>query len=248
MDHRAGPSAGLSQGVAGPGAFADDDGSVPGPVAAVLARRAEGRAWLSDLVPVLARHRLLVPLLEVEGDLLEGDDADPCAGQDRAVAAVSVRTDEGTVGLAFTGLPALAQWDPAARPMPVESTRVAAALLAEGGIGLVIDAAGPLPVRLSGPALRRLATGEPWPPPWQDVAVRDAVAVELAPAVQSGDLAVRLAAPGAEQGAELVVELRFAPGLPAELAADRSRLVAERLAACASLRAVFDGVLAVRLV
>ena len=89
----------------GPGAFAADDGSVPPDVADVLARRASGHAGIREVVMCLTAHRLIVPLLEVDGDLLEGDDTDPCAGSDRAVAAVSMRDPEGRpLGLAFTGM------------------------------------------------------------------------------------------------------------------------------------------------
>ena len=135
-----------------------------------------------------------MPLLEVDGDLLEGDDADPCAGSDRAVAAVSIRDpQDGTVvGLAFTGMAPLQAWDPAARPMPVTAARAAAAVLAEGGQVLLLDAGSPAPVQLRGQALLRLATGAPWPDPWEDAAVRAAVIAELAPVLASGEVHVRL--------------------------------------------------------
>ena len=182
-------------GLGGPSAFADDDGSTPDEIAEVLARRAKGIAGQRELVTTLGRHRLLVPLLEVDADLLDDDDSDPCAGQDRAVAAVSMRTDRGTVGLAFSGMEALLAWDPAARPMPVEAARVAAAVLAEGGVALLVDPAGPVPTRLEGVALVRLATAEQWPEPWVDPVVRQAVVAELAPVLASGEVKVRLAAP-----------------------------------------------------
>lgn len=236
----------------GPSPFADDDGSVPGEVAEVLQRLRAGRAGLRDVVPVLAAHRLLVPLLEVDADLLEGDDADPCTGQDRAVAAVSMRTEQGSVGLAFTGMAALVAWDPLARPLPVPATRLAAAILAEEGIGLVVDPGAPGALRLAGAALVRLAQGGPWPLPWQDPAVQQAVTGELAPALSAGDLGVRLGQPpdsdGGGAGPSLLVELRFPPGLGDAERESRSAVVARRLRGSAALRAVFDGVLAVRAV
>ena len=233
-------------------AFDGDDGSVPADVAEVLIRRATGRAAMREVVAVLARHRLLVPLLEVDGDLLEGDDADPCAGQDRAVAAVSMRTRAGSVGLAFTGLAPMAAWDPRARPMPTDASRVAAALLAEGGIGLLVDAAAPTQCRIEGQALRRLAAESDWPEPWLDPLVRQAVVAELAPALASGEISVRLA-PSEAKGdpmpggveEELLVELRFPVGTSADLSMQRAASVADRLARSGTLRAVFDGVLAV---
>jgi hypothetical protein len=245
----------------GPGAFAADDGSVPADVADVLARRASGTAGIGEVVARLAAHRVLVPLLEVEGDLLEGDDADPCAGSDRAVAAVSVREPDGTpVGLAFTGMAPLVKWDASARPLPVEATRAAGAILAEGGRALLVDPGSPLAVRIEGVALARLATGEPWPDPWEDTAVREAVIAELGPVLASGEVRVRLAAPegvvpgvsgGDAAGAEapgLVLEVRFPGQVPAGQAEQRAAVIATRMSQSVALREVFDGVLAVTVV
>ena len=146
----------------GPGAFAADDGSVPPDVADVLARRAAGSAGIREVVMCLTAHRLLVPLLEVDGDLLEGDDSDPCAGSDRAVAAVSMREPDGRpLGLAFTGMAPLVAWDASARPLPVEASRAAGAIVAEGGRALLVDAGSAHALRIEGLALARLASGEP---------------------------------------------------------------------------------------
>lgn len=242
------------------GDFGHDDGSVPAEVAAVLAARASGAAGIREVVTVLARHRLLVPLLEVDADQLEGDDADPCAGQDRAVAAVSLRTDAGAVGLAFTGMDPLRAWRSEARPMPVPATRVAEALLAEGAVALVLDPSVGAPVRLTSLALARLAGGGTWPEPWDDPVVRQAVVAELAPVLASGEVQVRLAPPDdddagrgpdravARQVVGLLVEVRFASDLAADVAGSRTAVIAERLAASELLREAFDGVLAVRAV
>jgi hypothetical protein len=251
----------------GPGAFATDDGSVPTEVAEVLDRRATGSAGIREVVACLAAHRLLVPLLEVDGDLLEGDDSDPCAGSDRAVAAVSVREPDGTpLGLAFTGMAPLLAWDPAARPLPVQAARAGGAILAEGGRALLLDAGSPHALRIEGAALVRLASGEGWPDPWADPVVRDAVLVELGPVVASGEVQVRLADPGpvgspagipAAPGGTppaggrepgLVLEVRFPDDLASDQAEQRATVIATRMSQSAALREVFDGVLAVRVV
>ncbi|MCU0263992.1 MAG: SseB family protein [Candidatus Nanopelagicales bacterium] len=247
----------------GPGAFAADDGSVPPEVVDVLERRADGAAGIGELVTCLAAHRVLVPLLEVAGDLLEGDDTDPCAGSDRAVAAVSVREPDGSpVGLVFTGMEPLVAWDSSARPLPVQATRAAGAILAEGGRTLMIDPGSTHALRIEGVALTRLASGEPWPDPWVDPAVRAAVIAELGPVLASGEIQVRLAGPGggaplvADPGANsatdpvpgLVLEVRFADQLPADEAEQRARVIADRMSQSAALREVFDGVLAVTVV
>ncbi|MGB7981845.1 MAG: SseB family protein [Candidatus Nanopelagicales bacterium] len=245
--------------LSGPGEFGTDDGTVPAPVADVLARRARGEAGIREVVAELGAQRLLVPLLEVDGDLLDGDDADPCAGSDRAVAAVSIREPDGTpVGLAFTGMAPLRDWDPAARPMPVSAARAAAAVLTEGGRALLLDVGSPAPVRIRGVALGRLATGEPWPEPWVDAAVRAAVVAELAPVLASGEVGLRLVAgagsAGGVGGADgagrpgLTLQVRFAEKLTSGVIDQRAAVIAERVTRSAALREVFDGVLAVEVV
>ena len=248
-----------------PGSFASDDGTVPADVEGVLAARAAGSVGIREVVTCLQMHRVLVPLLEVDGDQLEGDDADPCAGADRAVAAVSVREPDGTsLGLVFTGMAPLAQWDPAARPLPVESTRAAGAILAEGGRALLVDPGTPRTVRIEGVALTRLASGETWPEPWDDPAVRAAVVAEFGPVLASGEVQVRLAGPPADGEsaatagtdasgvaaavAGLVLQVRFRPDLAADLRDQRAAVLAQRMAQSAALREVFDGVLAVQVV
>lgn len=227
--------------------FAADDGTTPVAVAEVLARHHRRAAGLREVVAVLAAHRLLVPLLEVDADQLEGDDADPCAGQERAVAAVSLSVEEGSFGLAFTGMDALRAWRPDARPMPVAATEVAGALVREGAVGLLVDPAGPAPCRLPTPAVARLAAGGAWPDPWDDPALRQCVVAELAPALATGEVQVRLAAPPpGDDSCALVVEVRFAAGVSAGVAAERGQVIADRLSRSDLLSQVFDGVLAVR--
>lgn len=236
-------------GLSEPGQFASDDGSVPAEVRTVLAARAAGTAGIREFVTCLVAHRVLVPLLEVDGQHLEGDDADPCAGADRAVAAVSVREPDGTaVGLVFTGIAPLAQWDAAARPLPVEATRAARAVLAEGGRALLVDPGSAQACRIEGVALTRLASGEPWPEPWVDPAVQAAVVGELGPVLASGEVQVRLSGPAADASAPagLVLEVRFPTDLDAELIERRAEVVAGRMSQSAALREVFDGVLAVQ--
>jgi hypothetical protein len=225
-----------------------DDGSASPAFVAAVAARARGELGIRHITRILRETRLLVPLLEVSGDELEASDADPCAGQDRAVAAVSLRTPAGVVGLAFTSVAQLARWNPQARPWPTPAPRVAAALLAEGGVRLVVDAVSSGCIELTGVPLRRLATGEDWPEPWEDPAVRAALVDELAPVLASGELGVRLACPVGTEGTPppangLLLELAFPAGTPADVAEQRARVVARRLGGNAALREVFDGTL-----
>ncbi len=229
-----------------PARFAGDDGSAAHAVLEVLERHRPGAATAREVVNALVGQRLLVPLLEVDGDLLAGDDADPCAGADRAVAAVSVRRADGSsVSLAFTGMTSLLAWNARARPMPETAARVAGAVLAQGGSSLALDPGAPTATLISGAALARLATGDPWPDPWLDPLVRTAVVGELGPIL--AEVQVRLTAPPAGDVADLLVELRFTDELPGGVAARRAEVVAQRLSDSPALRAVFDGILAVRL-
>lgn len=229
------------------GAPRADDGSAPAALRAAIEAYVQGRAGIREVVGALATERLLVPLLEVSCDLLEGSDTDPCAGQDRAVAAVSVRAADGVVGLAFTSLGALARWDARARPWPTPAPRVAAALLADGGVRLVVDPGAHHCVTLAGLALRRLAEAGAWPEPWDDPEVRAAVVGVLAPVLASGELRVRLGPPEPAQPPDgMLVQLGFPAGTDAAVARARAEVVASRLGADPDLRSVFDGVLAVR--
>lgn len=232
-------------GLAGGAPAAADDGSAPPALAAAMAARLSGTQGLREVAEALAATRLLVPLLEVSGAELEGSDTDPCAGQDRAVAAVSLRSPDGPVGLGFTSTRALARWSARARPWPTPAPRVAAAVLADGGGRLVVDAASPERVELCGLALRRLAGSEVWPDPWDDPAVRAAVVGELGVALASRELAVRLGPPPPGNRG-LLVELAFPAELDPGLARRRAEVLGSRLGADPALREVFDGTLLVR--
>ncbi len=229
-------------------AFRSDDGSVPPEVAAVLAARQHGHADVRAVVTCLVGHRVLVPLLEVDGDRLDRGGWDPCAGSDRAVAAVSVVGPGGVpAGLAFTGSGPLERWDAAARPMPVAAVRAAAAVLADGGRTLVLDPGSPHSLQIQGAALARLASGEPWPEPWADPVVQAAVASELGPVLASGEIRVRLSMPPVSSGAGLMVDVQFAEAPSTPVMEQRATVLAQRLSGSARLREVFDGVLAVQL-
>jgi SseB protein N-terminal domain len=217
-----------------------DDGSAPPQVAVALSGYANRTLGLREVVAALSGARLLVPLLEVSGEVLEASETDPCSGTDKAVAVVSMRTPDGSVGLAFTSLAALTAWNPEGRPWPSPADRVAAALLGEGGVRLIIDPGSPHALALAGVALHRLATGADWPDPWEDPAVRDAVVCELAPVLASGEIALRLGPPDPSSGAGLNVEVAFALGTDAALVQQRAGVIARRLAASAALRTVFD--------
>lgn len=115
----------------------------------------------------------------------------------------------------FTGVAALARWQPAARPIPADAAQVWQAAM-QDGCAVVVDIAGPVPLAVEGDRLAALAAGQPVPPPHEDSDVRDAVAravVESAAAAGISPSAVGFALrPGAE-GADLVIEVAPPAGL-----------------------------------
>jgi hypothetical protein len=69
--------------------------------------------------------------------------------------------DAGQKGLlAFTGVDSLANWDPAARPVPVLGAEAAQSAIADGAEALVIDVAGPQRYVVTGIALVELAAAD----------------------------------------------------------------------------------------
>lgn len=215
--------------------FAGDDGSPDPDLTAVLERLAAGDAHVADVVEVLARVRLLVPVvarLEASGVTAEGLHVD----KEASAGVVALQAPDGRAALpVFSGVVTMGAWRADARPMPAEGPRAALAALAEGWELLVLDPAGPVTVVVPRPAVHALATGERWVPAvgadGVRADVRDAVRHSLAdvPHVRSVD-----AQPG--RRAEVAVVLGVAPGL------DRAGLDAVLTRAGGALAA--DGVVA----
>jgi len=126
---------GLGQG-AGLGDFqsqwAGDHGEADPQVRAALESRD-----INALVTALAPSRLFIALVaEVAGEPSEGD-----KNSDMSVACL-MATD-GRLGLlCFTGIDALTQWNPRARPVPISAPDAAEAALDENAQAIIIDLAG----------------------------------------------------------------------------------------------------------
>jgi len=133
-----------------PDAFAGDDGRADPRWGSAYADPVSVEALLRSGV------RLLVPIVSV----LDEVDAQSGADKSSHMASVSLVQSDGRRGLlAFTGVEALARWDPAARPVPVTSHQVAAAALEEGADGVLVDIAGPVRFAIDGEFLAELARG-----------------------------------------------------------------------------------------
>lgn len=106
----------------------------------------------------LSASRVLVPVVAI---LVEADvDRDGLVHEKSSeMAAVLLTGRDGRLALlAFTGLTAMAGWDPAARPVPVSLVEAARTALADNAVALVIDVAGPVRFVIEESELTRLAT------------------------------------------------------------------------------------------
>ena len=131
-------------------AFAGDDGAADPLLRAAIARGAD------DLDERLGTARLLAAVVAVL-DAVDEEGGD----KESHMAVVSMVNAAGDRGLlAFTGLDALAAWDPQARPVPVSGPQAARAALDDGAAALVIDVAGPVRLAVAGDRLRALAAAD----------------------------------------------------------------------------------------
>lgn len=131
--------------------FPDDDGR-PDPALQAALEAGDSDAVLDRLSSGV---RLLVPVVAVLEE--SGDD-----GRDKAsyMASVSLVQSDGRRGLlAFTSAESLRAWDREARPVPARAVDVAAAAIAEGADGVLVDIAGPVRFALDSQALRLVAAG-----------------------------------------------------------------------------------------
>ena len=204
--------------------FAGDDGAPDAALARTLAAFARDPTSAGDVLHALAAARVLVPVVAVatgqepgQGGLRRESATD--------MAVVTLQGEDGRLALpVFTGLAALAAWDPAARPVPVAAPRAALAAAAEGAAVLVLDVAGPVRFVVGPPALRRLAEGDPLVPLADHAGVRVALGALLA-----AEPAVRHAWLVPVAGADARLALRVAGSLDAAGVAALARRVGERL-------------------
>ncbi|MFD1713039.1 SseB family protein [Amnibacterium flavum] len=197
-----------------PTPYAGDDGSAPERLVEAIRRFRSGEVSEIEVVEALRGSRLLVPMLAMLGEAVPGPHG-VLVDKSADLAIVTVSGPDGRAVLpAFTSVTALSQWNPKARPVPVEAERVALAAASEGTDLVILDPLSPTEFALRRTAVRSLATGDAWRQPWGDPDVISAfaattlteaevTAVDLVP----GDPEARL------RGAELKVRLQLTPGL-----------------------------------
>jgi hypothetical protein len=213
-------------------AFSGDDGTASPMLADALERFASGAAPESVVVEAFRSARLLIPLVAHAGDSAE-DEHGRRFDKTQELSIVTVEGPDGRNVLpVFSCVPAMAAWNPTARPVPADGGRVALAAVSEATELVVLDATSPTEFVLRRPALCAVAQGLPWLASHADPEVRDAFMASIGRelAVQSvelaaGDPTARL------RGPELIVRLTLTAGLTqGELDVVLSRL-AERWAA-----------------
>jgi len=198
-------------------AYAGDDGSADPRLLEALRRFHADEVGEVDVVDALREARLLVPLVAVAGE--EGlDDRGMRVDKTQELSIVTVAGPDGRDVLpAFTSVDTLRAWDPRARPVPVESRRIALAAAAESTDRLVLDPGSATEFGVRRPALWAVAQGLPWRPSHVDDGVLRAfleasadeealVGLAIAPGYRSA----RLGPP------EVVVQLAVRAGLDAQ--------------------------------
>jgi len=140
--------------------FAGDDGSVAGEVTAALtAYDGQPDALHDTTLEVLQRHRLLVPVVAVIGEV-SYDEQGLAHDKTSDMATVLMRGRDGrTALLAFTGEEPMRRWDAEARPVPVTLSTAAEAAAQDGAAAIVVDVAGPVMFVVESEDLAELAAG-----------------------------------------------------------------------------------------
>lgn len=140
-----------------PSAFADDHGGADPELQAALtafaalSSEAEHSPARLRVLCALADARLLVPVVALTDD------------KSAHMAAVTITGRDGRRGLlAFTSTSTLADWDGAARPVPISVPEAAQSALTEGATALVVDLAGPAMFPVEHTELTAFAAG--WRP------------------------------------------------------------------------------------
>lgn len=139
--------------------FGDDDGSANPDLTTALLMYDQGGAGNADVLAVLRRCRLLVPVVAVLGEV-EYDEAGLARDKSSDMAAVLIEGADGRKGLlAFTSMDTMKRWNPQARPVPVKTQMAAQSALHDGAAALLVDLAGPTTFIVEGENLQGLAKG-----------------------------------------------------------------------------------------
>jgi len=200
-----------------PNPHAADDGSADAALLDALTAFRAGEAGQDAVVEAYRHARLLIPLVAEKGDEGVGPTGLP-VDKTQELSIVTVAAPDGRRVLpVFSSVQAMATWDAAARPIPADGVRTAAAAVHDDTDLIVLDPGSDTEFVIRRPAVWAIAQGQPWEPSFVSPAVyaglQESVGAELAVldlAVEPGDPHARL------RGPELVVRLHLMPGLEKE--------------------------------
>lgn len=171
-------------------------------------------AWVA-VIDAMRTSRLLSPLIAQAGDFgVTGDGLTVEKTQELSVPHLQ-GPDGRAVAPVFTDVSALAEWNRDARPIPVDGPKAALAAASDGLELMVLNPGSVESVVFRRSAIRAIATGEDYCPPWADGAVGGVIAQGVSAGGQRivghhiapGDPAQALAGP------EVLVVLGVSPGL-----------------------------------
>lgn len=194
-----------------------DDGSAPPHLEEAIRRFHAGEASAAAVVDAVRTARLLIPLVAELGEA-GANEHGRLVDKSQELSIVTVAGPDGRAVLpAFSSVDAMRVWNPTARPVPAEGTRVALAAAGEGTELVVLDPTSDTEFVIRRPALAAIALGRAWTPPVDDPALVEEFADSVRDepdvvdvVVEAGDPAARLAGP------EIVVRLALRSGLHAD--------------------------------
>ncbi|XAS75542.1 SseB family protein [Dermatophilaceae bacterium Sec6.4] len=183
----------------------------------------------------LAAARLLVPIVAAAQEIEQSPDG-LSVEKSSQMAVVTLTADDGERALpVFTGMAALANWNPQARPRPVPAAQAAQAAVSEGCDVLVLEL-GSQQVRVVRPSMVwALAMQRTWQPAYTDPFVLQAV---TRAAREEGDVVTAACEDGNSGGLRVVLSLR--PGLGSDGVQELCARVGERIATDGEARARID--------
>jgi len=197
-----------------PNTNAADDGSAPERLIEALRRFRSKELGEADVVDAARESRFLIPLLAHLGEAGENEHG-VVIDKTQELAIVTVEAADGRRVLpVFTSVTSMAQWNPQARPVPVDAVRIALAAASEDTDLVVIDPTSDTEFVVRRPALWAIAQGEAWLPCYLDEGVLDAFADAAAGVKEVRSVALAAGDPDARlAGPELIVKIALVPGL-----------------------------------
>ncbi|KNX37379.1 SseB family protein [Luteipulveratus halotolerans] len=190
------------------------------------------------LMRAIAQARLLVPVVAAPGEVDTSGELAVEKSTDMAVVTLTAPDGQRALPV-FTGVDALATWDPAARPSPVTSARAAQAAVSERCDVMVVDLGSQQQTALRPSMVWALAQQRDWVPSHADPFVQQAVSRAVS---DEADIVGAVCADGRDAGAGVLrVVLTVRPGLDAAQLQDVATRVGERIATDGEVRARIDG-------